>query len=64
MEFNTFTEANDPYSEHDFGAVEMDGERYFFKIDYYDLAMEMGSEAAADPSLTRRVLTILRADEY
>ena len=63
MEFNEFDESNDPYGEHDFGAIEMGGENYFWKIDYYDLDMEMGSDDAADPSVTRRVLTLLRADE-
>lgn len=63
-EFDAFTNDNDPHGEHDFGAVEVDGDRYFWKIDYYDRAMEYGSENPADPSQTTRVLTIMRADEY
>ncbi|WP_436644549.1 DUF3768 domain-containing protein [Microbaculum sp. FT89] len=55
---------NDPYGERDFGAVTVKGERYFWKIDYYDQNLEYHSEDAADPHKTRRVLTILRADEY
>lgn len=35
--FDTFTEDNDPYGEHDFGAITFKNEMYFFKIDYYDL---------------------------
>jgi hypothetical protein len=62
--FNDFTSANDPYGEHDFGAVEVRGERFFFKIDYYNLTLNSGSEDAADPTKTRRVMTIMRAGEY
>ena len=64
MEFSDFTEDNDPYGDHDFGAVDLDGVKYFWKIVAYDLAMEMGSEDATDPSLTRRALTVMRADEW
>lgn len=62
--FDAFTADNDPHAEHDFGAIEQDGVRYFWKIDYYDLAMEMGSPDPADPAVTKRLLTIMRADEY
>ncbi len=64
MEFNTFSEDNDPYGEHDFGAVEMGGDRFFWKIDYYDLAMKIGSEDPSDEKVTKRVLTLLRSDEW
>ena len=62
--FEAFGEDNDPHGEHDFGAVDEAGERYFWKLDYYDRAMESGSPDPADPSMTTRVLTIMRADEY
>jgi len=62
--FNAFTDDNDPWAEHDFGAIEIAGERYFFKIDYYDRMLSAGSPDAADPAVTVRVLTIMRADEY
>ena len=62
--FADFSEDNDPYGEHDFGAFEHAGDRYFWKIDYYDRQMEHGSEDPADPAQTTRVLTIMRADEY
>jgi len=32
--FDAFTEDNDPYGEHDFGAFEHEGHRVFWKIDY------------------------------
>src|SRR3546814_332533 len=50
--------------ERDFGAFDLRGERIFFKIDYYDPALEFGSEDPADASLTRRVLTIMLAEDY
>ncbi len=62
--FDAFTEDNDPHGEHDFGAVDEGGVRCFWKIDYYDRATEMGSPDPADPAVTTRVLTIMRADEY
>jgi Protein of unknown function (DUF3768) len=62
--FNDFTEDNDPYSERDFGSVEMEGEKYFWKIDYYDTEFEYGAEDPSDPRYTRRVMTIMHNSEY
>ena len=62
--FSNFTKDNDPHREHDFGNFNVEGETYFFKVDYYALDMEGGSEDPADPNVTARVLTIMRADEY
>ena len=62
--FDVFTEDNDPHGEHDFGAVDEGGVRCFWKIEYYDRATEFGSPDPADPAVTTRVLTIMRADEY
>jgi len=62
--FNDFSKDNDPHGEHDFGAIELEGERYFFKLDYYTPDLTAGSEDPADPEMTTRVLTIMRADEY
>lgn len=60
----TFDEGNDPYGEHDFGSFVEGGQKFFWKIDYYDLKLEYGSEDPADPAKTVRVLTIMLADEY
>ena len=63
--FADFNADNDPYGEHDFGSFEVAGETFFWKIDYYDRkSMEYGSEDAADPTMTTRVLTIMFAGEY
>jgi hypothetical protein len=63
MEFNDFNADNDPHGEHDFGSFELEGEKVFWKIDY-DLKAEFGSEDPTDPKKTRRVLTIMLAEEY
>ena len=63
-EFDAFTPDNDPHEEHDFGSFTLDGEKLFWKIDYYDVALEYGSNNPADPAQTTRVLTILLAAEY
>jgi hypothetical protein len=78
--FDAFDEDNDPHGERDFGCVyqlacgrwtterprlcDDERERVFWKLDYYDRDLRFGSEDAADPAVTRRVLTIMLADEY
>jgi hypothetical protein len=59
-----FNEDNDPHGEHDFGSFTLGGRKFFWKIDYFDAAMEFGSEDPADPAKTTRVLTIMLAEEY
>jgi hypothetical protein len=55
---------NDPHGERDFGSLPFAGTTIFWKIDYYDLDRRYRSPDPADPSVTCRVLTIMRADEY
>ena len=62
--FNNFTTANDPYNEHDFGSFDYNGEKIFWKIDYYDCNFEYASPNAASSQQTNRVMTIMLADEY
>jgi hypothetical protein len=62
--FKTFNAANDPHGERDFGSFEHNGVKVLWKIDYYDKAMEFGSEHPEDPAQTTRVLTIMRQEEY
>jgi hypothetical protein len=63
-DFANFTPDNDPHREHDFGALDYNGTRVFWKIDYHAPDMEHGSEDPADPAKTMRVLTIMLASEY
>lgn len=62
--FKDFSSDNDPHGEHDFGAIEYQGRRYFWKIDYYDTSYEYGSPDPSDADVTRRVLTIMDSSEY
>ena len=57
--FGDFTPDNDPHGEHDIA-----GERYLFKIDYYDRDLEFGSEEPSNPDVTTRVLTIMHVSNY
>ncbi len=62
--FEAFYADNDPYDEHDFGVIELDGDRLMFKIDYYDLSLSAHSPDPTDATVTRRVLTLMLAEEY
>lgn len=66
--FRTFNRDNDPYGEHDFGSVDIESVgKVFWKIDYYDRDYRYRSDDPADPAdptKTRRVLTIMLASEY
>jgi hypothetical protein len=64
QQFDSFTTDNDPYAEHDFGKVTLDGKDYFFKIDYYDPTLTRHSNDPASPNATRRVMTLMRTEEY
>jgi hypothetical protein len=63
-DFDTFGQDNDPYGEHDFGSIEDGQERFFWKIDYYDLTLTAGSPDPSDSDRTCRVLTVMLGSEY
>jgi hypothetical protein len=62
--FDDFCHANDPHEEHDFGSFDADGHTIMFKIDYYDRSLTVHSPDPSDPDVTRRVITIMLAEEY
>lgn len=62
--FDAFTSDNDPYGEHDLGSLEVQGHKFFWKIDYYDLKGEFGSNDPSNLQVTTRVMTIMLVEEY
>jgi Protein of unknown function (DUF3768) len=62
--YDDFCHANDPHEEHDFGVFEAEGEKIFFKIDYFDNTLSAHSPDPSDSSVTQRVITIMLAEEY
>jgi hypothetical protein len=62
--FDRFCPENDPHGEHDFGNFKLVGRTFYWKIDYYDAALEFGSADPTDPEKTTRVLTIMPAEDY
>jgi len=58
QQFSDFNESCDPYGEHDFGKVTINGEDYYFKIDYYDATYQFYEQDG------NRVLTLMHSDEY
>ena len=62
--YKDFTPINDPYFEHDFGSIQFGENTIFWKIDYYDIDLQMHSPDPSDPTVTARILTIMLAEEY
>jgi Protein of unknown function (DUF3768) len=62
--FDDFCHANDPHQEHDFGSFQAEGETIFFKIDYFDNDLSCHSPDPTDPTVTKRVITVMLAREY
>ena len=61
--FESFTPGNDPWGEHDFGQVTVAGKQLYWRIDAYDLSLEFGSPEPTDEAVTRRILTIMTAED-
>ncbi len=62
--YDGFDQSNDPHGERDMGRFAFEGTDCYWKIDYHNADLTAGSEDPADPSLTTRVLTIMRVDEW
>ena len=62
--FDSFSDANDPWGEHDFGSCVVLHQRILWKIDYYDRKAELHSPDPSCNKVTLRVLTIMLAEEY
>ena len=62
--FDAFNSENDPHGEHDCAALSVGGENIIWKIDYYPRDRSIADVDAANPVTTKRVLTIMLAEEY
>lgn len=62
--FTAFSKDSDPWGEHDYGRVEVNGKVVHWKIDYYNPTLTAGSENPASERDTYRVLTIMLPEEY
>ena len=56
--FKAFTPSNDPWGERDYASFKVEGEGYFFKIDYYDKDYQYHETDG------NRLLTIGSMNEY
>ena len=64
MKISEQTHFDEDTPEHDFGVVQQNGRKAFWKIDYYDDTMEYGSPDPSDPTVTTRVMTVMLPSEY
>ena len=62
--FSDFNQSNDPYGEHDFGAITEACCTIFWKIDYYDPTLTFESDDPLDTKCTTRVMTLMLSNEY
>ena len=62
--FDTFTPDNDPHGEHDYGALTVQPLRIVWEITYYQRDLSNAGSDPADPATTKRVMTIMLAEEY
>lgn len=63
-EFSKIDMGDNPYGENDFIVGEIDGTKFFFKIDCYDNELNYGSEDPSNPKITRRIGTFLLPEDY
>ena len=61
--FNVFTKDSDPYEEHDCASFTLNGQCFFWAIDYYDETCTYRSKDPCDEDVTTRVLTLMLAQD-
>lgn len=61
--FADFTPKNDPHGEHDCALLCVGAHRIMWKIDYYPRDDSQDDPDPADPVTTKRVMTIMLAEE-
>jgi hypothetical protein len=62
--YEAFDADNDPHGERDFGDLTLFGADLLWKIDYYDSDLRFGSNDPADSTITKRVLTVMLAEDW
>ena len=63
-EYDAFDADNDPHGERDFGDLTLFGADLLWKVDYYDVSLQFGSDDPADSAITKRVLTVMTASDW
>ena len=66
MRAATFHEDNDPHGGHDFGSLEHDDTKIFWKIDVYenDGTFQWGAAQPWDSETSYRIVTVMLASDY
>ena len=62
--YNGFPDANEPYDTRRMSALEVDGERIWFRIDLYDEHYRSYPKNPINPSKTKRLLRVYSADDW
>jgi hypothetical protein len=62
--YDKFNPDNDPHGEHDFGSFVFDGEKVFWKIDYYHPDRDRHAPDPSSVEQCRRIITVMLASEY
>ena len=62
--FSDFSGDNNLHGERNCGAFEVGAEKVVWTIDYYNLSLTDASPDPSDPAITKRMLTVMLAQEY
>ena len=63
---DVFEPDNDPERFHDFGSVEIEGQKVWFKIDLFEAGSgkRYGAETPDNPATTERVMTLMLPSDW